>query len=62
MKKISSISVTEVEVESLLRKVKNTSAGFDNIPCWVFYSGHVHVRTSLPVLLLLLLITPFVQP
>jgi hypothetical protein len=34
--KIGSISITEAEVESLLRKMKNTSPGNDNIPCWVF--------------------------
>ena len=34
--KISSSSITEVEVEYLLRKMKNTSPGYDNIPCWVF--------------------------
>ena len=28
--------ITAVEVEVLLRRVKNTSPGFDNIPSWVF--------------------------
>jgi hypothetical protein len=35
-KKITSNSITEVEVEYLLRKIKNTSPGYDKIPCWVF--------------------------
>lgn len=35
-KKLSSISITELEIEPLLRKMKNTSPGYDNIPCWVF--------------------------
>jgi hypothetical protein len=30
--------ITEPEVERLLRSLKNTAPGNDNIPCWVFKS------------------------
>ena len=33
---LNNISFSELDIEPLLRKMKNTAAGYDNIPCWVY--------------------------
>jgi hypothetical protein len=35
---VSTISFNELDIEPLLRRMKNTAPGYDNVPCWVFKS------------------------
>lgn len=36
LQKVTNITLTEVDVEPLLRRIRNTAPGYDNIPAWVF--------------------------
>jgi hypothetical protein len=36
LQKVTNITLTEVDVEPFLRRIRNTAPGYDNIPAWVF--------------------------
>jgi hypothetical protein len=36
LQKVTNIILTEVDVEPLLRRIRNTAPGYDNVPAWVF--------------------------